>query len=169
MLQFRGTLTFGFSVISMIFLVFGAVGYCAFGDHTEEIITDNLPDDWTTHTVKIALCLALFFTFPMMMVPVYEVVEQALNGSAWFDMNVAPARRCAKSPPSPSRSPLALLQALTPDPQPKPAGGHMRGPPHPCHAFWSHAAACEPGKQPAPHGPPYVLPSMYATTTAPAR
>lgn len=86
-------------MISLIFLVFGSVGYCAFGDHTEQIITDNLPDDWTTHTVKVALCLALFFTFPMMMVPVYEVIEQTLGSSSWFDVNVAPARRCAPSSP----------------------------------------------------------------------
>eukprot|EP00892_Ulva_mutabilis_P009273 jgi/Ulvmu1/6718/UM030_0051.1 len=91
--KFRGTLTFGFTMISFIFLIFGAVGYCAFGDGTADMITDNLPDGWTTYTVKLALCLALFFTFPMMMVPVYEVLEQGLARTAWFETSVAPARR----------------------------------------------------------------------------
>lgn len=92
--QFRGTLTMGFSCITLIFLVFGAVGYCAYGENTLDKITDNLPEnDWSTTAVKVALCWALFFTFPIMMVPVYEVLEQALENATWFDRNVAPGRR----------------------------------------------------------------------------
>lgn len=83
-------------MISIIFLVFGAAGYTAFGEHTQKLITDNLPDEsWMTQTVKVALCLALFFTMPMMMVPVYEVIEQALAAQPWYEANIAPARRCA--------------------------------------------------------------------------
>jgi solute carrier family 36 (proton-coupled amino acid transporter) len=91
--QFRGTLTIGFSSITVIFLVFGAVGYSAYGEHTMDKITDNLPDDWSTTSVKVALVWALFFTFPIMMVPAYEILERALGYATWFDRNVAPGRR----------------------------------------------------------------------------
>lgn len=94
-LQFRSTLSIGFGTITMIFLVFGATGYIAFGEETQEVITYNLPNDWSTQSVKIALSLALFFTFPIMMVPVYEVVERSLESAPWFYRNVAPGRRCA--------------------------------------------------------------------------
>jgi amino acid permease len=77
----------------MIFLVFGSVGYLAFGESTEHMITLNLPEDWSTTSVQIALSLALFFTFPIMMVPVYEVIERSLESAPWFSRSVAPGRR----------------------------------------------------------------------------
>lgn len=97
-MQFRGTLTTGFTSITLIFLVFGAVGYSAYGETTMDKITDNLPDDWSTTSVKVALCWALFFTFPIMMLPAYEVLERALENATWFDRRVAPGRRFAFVP-----------------------------------------------------------------------
>ena len=54
------------------------IGYAAFGEETRDIITLNLPQDWTTIAVKLALCLGLLFTFPVMMVPVFEILERSL-------------------------------------------------------------------------------------------
>lgn len=54
-------------------------GYAAFGEHTRDIITLNLPEDWSTVAVKISLCVGLLFTFPVMMVPVYEILERSLQ------------------------------------------------------------------------------------------
>ena len=85
----------GFGTITAIFLVFGAAGYLAFGETTEDPITKSLPEDWTTHTVKLALCLALFFTFPVMMVPVYDILERGAEALRWFQTSVSPLRRCA--------------------------------------------------------------------------
>ena len=96
-MQFRPTLTFGFATITSIFLTFGLVGYVAFGDTTCGSITQNLPPDWTTDTVKLALCTALFFTFPMMMVPVYEIVERGAEYSAWFQYRFGATQRCLSS------------------------------------------------------------------------
>ena len=104
-MQFRGTLTTGFSSITLIFLLFGAVGYSAYGEKTKDKITDNLPDDWSTTSVKVALCWALFFTFPIMMVPAYEVLESALEKTPGFDRNVAPGRRY-----EPLLGPLSALE-----------------------------------------------------------
>lgn len=55
------------------------LGYAAFGEQTKDIITLNLPHDWTTVAVKLALCLGLLFTFPVMMVPVFEILERSLQ------------------------------------------------------------------------------------------
>ncbi len=54
------------------------VGYLAFGPATQDIITFNLPQDWTTAAVKLSLCVGLFFTFSPMMIPVYQIVERGL-------------------------------------------------------------------------------------------
>eukprot|EP00891_Asterochloris_glomerata_P007096 jgi/Astpho2/7096/Aster-01925 len=72
------------ALITAIFLGFGAIGYAAFGDDTKDIITLNLPADWSTTLVKILLCLGLFLTFPIMMVPVYELIERGLLAQEWF-------------------------------------------------------------------------------------
>jgi proton-coupled amino acid transporter len=97
-LQFRATLTIGFVTITAIFLGFGSVGYVAYGEGTADPITRNLPEDWTSYGVKLALCCALFFTFPVMMVPVYDILERGLEGKQWFQTNVSPLRRCVATP-----------------------------------------------------------------------
>ena len=56
------------------------VGYLAFGPATQDIITFNLPQNWTTAAVKLSLCVGLFFTFSPMMIPVYQIVERGLAG-----------------------------------------------------------------------------------------
>lgn len=54
------------------------MGYLAFGDDTQDIITFNLSPGWSTPAVKAALCAGLFLTFPPMMIPVYEIIERSL-------------------------------------------------------------------------------------------
>lgn len=53
-------------------------GYLAFGKETQDIITFNLPNNWMAAAVKLSLCIGLFFTFPPMMIPVYQIVERKL-------------------------------------------------------------------------------------------
>lgn len=77
--KFPLTLTFVMTLITAIYVSFGAIGYAAFGEETRDIITLNLPHDWTTVAVKLALCLGLLFTFPVMMVPVFEILERSLQ------------------------------------------------------------------------------------------
>ena len=54
------------------------MGYIAFGDATLDIITLNLPHNWSTAAVKLMLCVGLYLTFPIMLIPVYEIVERGL-------------------------------------------------------------------------------------------
>ncbi|MFS8029144.1 putative amino acid transporter, transmembrane domain-containing protein [Helianthus anomalus] len=67
-------ITIGF--IALMFACFGVLGYFAFGDETKDIITTNLGAGWLSSVVQLGLCLNLFFTFPLMMNPVYEVFER---------------------------------------------------------------------------------------------
>ncbi|KAL0023628.1 hypothetical protein WJX77_008721 [Trebouxia sp. C0004] len=82
--KFPLTLTVVMSVITIIYVSFGALGYAAFGEDTKDIITLNLPHDRSTVAVKLALCLGLLFTFPVMMVPVFEILERSLQQTASF-------------------------------------------------------------------------------------
>lgn len=56
---------------------FGACGYVAFGDETSSPISLNLKGETATF-VQLALCLALYFTYPIMMFPVSDVLENML-------------------------------------------------------------------------------------------
>lgn len=37
-----------------------------------------------------AVCTALVFTFPVMMVPVYEIIEKNLASREWFEKSIPP-------------------------------------------------------------------------------
>ncbi|KAJ0232420.1 Amino acid transporter [Hirschfeldia incana] len=74
--KFGKVLALSMGVIALIFGAFGVLGYMAFGDGTMDIITANLGAGLVTSLVKLGLCINLFFTFPLMMNPVFEIVER---------------------------------------------------------------------------------------------
>ncbi|KAI3747651.1 hypothetical protein L6452_10212 [Arctium lappa] len=74
--KFGKTLSVTVGFIAVMFASFGVFGYFAFGDETNDIITTNLGQGWLSSLVQLGLCLNLFFTFPIMMNPVYEVFER---------------------------------------------------------------------------------------------
>ncbi|TQD89195.1 hypothetical protein C1H46_025240 [Malus baccata] len=59
---------------------FGAFGYFAFGDQTKDMITANYGAGLISTLVKLGLVMNLFFTLPIMMNPVYEIVERLFWG-----------------------------------------------------------------------------------------
>ncbi|KAJ7953233.1 Amino acid transporter [Quillaja saponaria] len=69
--------------IALIYGGFGALGYFAFGNETNDIITTNFGQGFVSTLVQLGLCVNLFFTFPLMMNPVYEVVERRLCDSRY--------------------------------------------------------------------------------------
>lgn len=89
--KFPRILALDFVAITSLYILFGFVGYWAFGDDTQDIITLNLPHDLSTVLVKIGLCIGLFFTYPVMMYPVHEIFEGKLLQSAWFQTKVSPS------------------------------------------------------------------------------
>ncbi|KAG2244187.1 hypothetical protein Bca52824_093975 [Brassica carinata] len=85
--KFGKVLALGMGFISFIYIAFGFLGYLAFGDDTMDIITANLGAGLISTIVQLGLCINLFFTFPLMMNPVFEIVERRFAGgmySAWL-------------------------------------------------------------------------------------
>ncbi|KDP36671.1 hypothetical protein JCGZ_07889 [Jatropha curcas] len=85
--KFGRTLGLSMTFISLLYGSFGLLGYFAFGDETKDIITANLGAGLLSTLVQLGLCINLFFTFPLMMNPVYEIVERRLCGghySLWL-------------------------------------------------------------------------------------
>ncbi|KAL3693721.1 hypothetical protein R1sor_007372 [Riccia sorocarpa] len=82
--EYPRTLGMAILLITGLYLSFGLFGYFAYGDETQDIITLNLPNDWTAVAVKIGLCLSLFFTIPVLMFPLHEIFEQKLLLNDWF-------------------------------------------------------------------------------------
>lgn len=69
------------ALVTILFALFGVAGYVAFGSATRDIITLNLPSDApVTIAVRLAFCLGLFCTYPIMMFPVFNVIEGPLFG-----------------------------------------------------------------------------------------
>ncbi|CAH8359920.1 unnamed protein product [Eruca vesicaria subsp. sativa] len=65
--------------ITFVYMLFGFCGYMAYGDETKDIITLNLPNNWSAIAVQIGLCVGLTFTFPIMVHPLNEIIEQKLK------------------------------------------------------------------------------------------
>uniref|UniRef100_A0A0E0KU07 Amino acid transporter transmembrane domain-containing protein n=1 Tax=Oryza punctata TaxID=4537 RepID=A0A0E0KU07_ORYPU len=84
--KFGGTLALSMAFIAVMYGLFGAMGYLAFGAATRDIITTNLGTGWLSVAVQLGLCINLFFTMPVMMNPVYEVAERLLcrKRYAWW-------------------------------------------------------------------------------------
>ncbi|KAK9678664.1 hypothetical protein RND81_11G225900 [Saponaria officinalis] len=73
---FGKTLGVSMGMISVLYASFGALGYFAFGEETRDIITTNIGTGIVSTLVQLGLCVNLFLTFPLMMNPVYEVLER---------------------------------------------------------------------------------------------
>lgn len=77
--KFGMTLGLSMFLITLMYDLFGVLGYFAFGEDTRDIITMNLGSGLVTNTVQIGLCINLFFSFPIMMNPVHEVLERRFS------------------------------------------------------------------------------------------
>lgn len=83
--KFAWLLSVTLGVISLFMVLFGAAGYWAFGLDTQAPITLNLvvsassqqPSSWfgAATFVKLALCLGLYLTYPIMMFPIWNIWE----------------------------------------------------------------------------------------------
>lgn len=81
--KFGKILGLSMALISAIYGAFGALGYFAFGSETKDIITANLGVGIISALIQIGLCINLFFTFPVMMHPVYEIMERRFWGGRY--------------------------------------------------------------------------------------
>eukprot|EP00658_Telonema_sp_P-2_P023413 TRINITY_DN19379_c0_g2_i1.p1 TRINITY_DN19379_c0_g2~~TRINITY_DN19379_c0_g2_i1.p1 ORF type:complete len:479 (-),score=99.20 TRINITY_DN19379_c0_g2_i1:328-1764(-) len=73
--------------VTALFLSFGFVGYLAYGEETNSLVTDNLPGGIISDILQIVLAIGLFFTYPIMMFPVSQILDDLLidlEGSSGF-------------------------------------------------------------------------------------
>ena len=61
--------------ITFCYTAFGVAGYAAFGEEVRPVISLNLGDGIFATLIKVALSVALFFTFPVVMHPIVQIVE----------------------------------------------------------------------------------------------
>ncbi|KAF5443706.1 hypothetical protein F2P56_036241 [Juglans regia] len=81
--KFGRILALTMAFIFLLYGGFGALGYFAFGEETQDMITANLGAGLVSTLVKLGLCVNLFFTLPIMMNPVYEIVERRFWDGAY--------------------------------------------------------------------------------------
>lgn len=82
--KFRWVLSQAVAAIIIVYACFGVCGYLAYGEATKDIVTLNLPNNWSSAAVKVGLCIALAFTFPVMMHPIHEIIEARFRSSGCF-------------------------------------------------------------------------------------
>jgi proton-coupled amino acid transporter len=88
--------------ITILMAVFGTCGYVAFGNQTISPISLNLKGE-SAAFVQVALCLALYLTYPIMMFPVSDVLENLFLS----DSSKPPRRYC------PSRTVRVMIVLVT--------------------------------------------------------
>ena len=76
--KFGTILAMTMAFIAVMYGGFGLLGYSAFGEETQGIITANLGPRFVSTMVKLCMCVNLFFTLPLMMNLVYEIAERQL-------------------------------------------------------------------------------------------
>eukprot|EP01064_Diplonema_japonicum_P016476 TRINITY_DN2448_c1_g2_i1.p1 TRINITY_DN2448_c1_g2~~TRINITY_DN2448_c1_g2_i1.p1 ORF type:complete len:419 (+),score=11.79 TRINITY_DN2448_c1_g2_i1:61-1317(+) len=74
--QFKLVWGLNMVLVTMLFWGVGWLGYKAYGVSIRESVAGNLPPfDRLTAMVQIAISTGLYFTFPVMMFPVYQILE----------------------------------------------------------------------------------------------
>lgn len=87
--EFRNIFKYTMLIITTLYILFGVCGYMSFGPETNAIITLNLPNGVFPFLVRGCLCFSLFFTFPVMMFPIIQILEKRLKMeySSWMKGN----------------------------------------------------------------------------------
>lgn len=77
--HFPRILTLTVALIGSIYASFGIAGYMAFGESTEDVVTLNIQGHGGLGTiVKLFFCAGLFFAYPMMLFPVFDLLQPAV-------------------------------------------------------------------------------------------
>lgn len=57
--RFKKVLLVGLVAVTTVYLCFGVLGFLAYGDETKDIVTLNLPNDWSAIAVKVKTVLTV--------------------------------------------------------------------------------------------------------------
>ena len=73
--HFPKMFAFSLIVITICYTLFGVAGYAAFGEEVEAVITKNLGPGFLAYSIKAALSVALYFTYPVVLHPVGQIAD----------------------------------------------------------------------------------------------
>lgn len=75
--KYHFVLDIGYVIMTVLFLSFGTIGYCGYGENVNESgITLNLPPGSIgTIATQVCLIIAIFATYPVQMFPVIAILE----------------------------------------------------------------------------------------------
>jgi len=81
--QFPRALTIVLSVVCVLLVSFGSLGYAAYGDTVHTIVLDNLANETTGEragksAIQILYVIAIWLTTPLMLFPCIRIVEHAV-------------------------------------------------------------------------------------------
>lgn len=62
-------------ILALLFSTFSFIGYAAYGRETADMITFSIPQNKITSFLRLFYCLGVFFTYPVMLFPLYQVTE----------------------------------------------------------------------------------------------
>jgi len=66
-------------LLTVLIASFGCFCYLAYGSTTGALVTFNFPESKITSFVRLFYALGVFFTFPIIMFPVFQLFEGALS------------------------------------------------------------------------------------------
>lgn len=72
------------TIVTVIFVLIGAMGYVAFGDQTFASVVANLPHVPLSTAVRLIYSVAIILTAPFMLYPALEIVEERVFGGNRF-------------------------------------------------------------------------------------
>uniref|UniRef100_A0A8D1FA67 Amino acid transporter transmembrane domain-containing protein n=1 Tax=Sus scrofa TaxID=9823 RepID=A0A8D1FA67_PIG len=98
--QFSFVLYLGMSLVIVLYICLGTLGYMKFGSNTQASITLNLPNCWLYQSVKLMYSIGIFFTYALqfhvpaeIIIPI--VISQVSESWALFaDLSVRTALVC---------------------------------------------------------------------------
>ena len=73
--KFNKVLMVVMAIYTLMITSFSCICYYAYGSELEDMVTLNLPHDNLTAFVQIMYCAGLLGTFPIQMIPVFEIYE----------------------------------------------------------------------------------------------
>ncbi|KAL6060342.1 Transmembrane amino acid transporter protein [Balamuthia mandrillaris] len=76
--HFKWTAIISFIIVTLINMIFAAIGYMLFKDHTDSIVINNLQNNAFVSVARIMLVIDLFFTYLVVIVPARDIVETSL-------------------------------------------------------------------------------------------
>lgn len=92
--RFKPLLTYSMCGLVVFWIIFGTIGYLALTDGAHTIVLLDLTKsvipggDWAALGIEVMYCVAIFFSYPLLLYPVSNVVEHYVPGSGKTSVKV---------------------------------------------------------------------------------